>query len=238
MVVGSGSTAVLACVLQRGERRGTLKGQPAEPAELRRLRLFVVGEPDGHRWQKCCSPPMAAVCGTGSQAGSCGTLTLSTAGHANSPRTRGAAAGRAARAPGCYRTQQWPQPAPLAAPLAPPAPTPRHDVRGGARAWVVTTAAACEAKRLISSRGALWLAAANGARLLCAATWEATHLATRGRAVDSAAPRGRPPWERTAAATRAPARPTWRRPKGQSSWARPPTRVAWWCKGGVKEGVT
>eukprot|EP00964_Phaeocystis_antarctica_P051992 scaffold30401_cov67-Phaeocystis_antarctica.AAC.3 len=146
VVVGSDHAAVMACVLQRGERRGALKGQSAKLAvEPGRLRLLVS--------RKARQGELR------------GTLTLSTAGHANSPRTRGVVAGHEARAPGCCRTRRWLRPASLAALSAPPVPMmgPRHDgVRRGARAWQ----GACS---LI--RGALRLAAATGAGLLCAATY-------------------------------------------------------------------
>ena len=51
VVVGSDHAAVMACVLQRGERRGALKGQSAKLAvEPGRLRLLVVDEPDGRQF--------------------------------------------------------------------------------------------------------------------------------------------------------------------------------------------
>ena len=50
VVVRGEGAAVMACVLERGERRGALKCQPAKLAvEAGRLRLLVVGEPGG-RW--------------------------------------------------------------------------------------------------------------------------------------------------------------------------------------------
>ena len=217
VVVSSDHAAVMACVLQRGERRGTLECQPAKLAvEPGRggLRLLVVGEPGG-RWFGLVEVLQPRVGNPGRRAAR--HSNASTAAHANSPHTRGAAAGRSVRAPCCCRSPRWPQPAPLAALSAPPVPSPRHDdVRRGTRAWVVPIAGGLrrvkQGARSHSTRSVAVRSSHRRGPVGWGHIWEVALLATDGRAVASAAPREHPPWARTAAATRVSARPTWRRP--------------------------